>query len=78
MPKLADKQGTKLCVLISVLGTAVAYGVQGALPGVAVFSFSLRGNPKRGRGVAMAKKAAFFGNPERVEGRVPFHFPFRN
>ena len=29
MPRLADTRGVKLCLLISVLGTAVAYGIQG-------------------------------------------------
>ncbi|CAE7576016.1 unnamed protein product [Symbiodinium natans] len=29
MPRLADTKGVKLCLLISVLGTAVAYGLQG-------------------------------------------------
>mmetsp|Transcript_11302 Transcript_11302/g.19783 ORF Transcript_11302/g.19783 Transcript_11302/m.19783 type:complete len:635 (+) Transcript_11302:49-1953(+) len=29
MPRLADTRGVKLCLLISVLGTAVAYGLQG-------------------------------------------------
>ncbi|CAJ1451229.1 unnamed protein product, partial [Effrenium voratum] len=47
MPKLADKQGTKLCVLISVLGTAVAYGVQGnayLLSGCAKETYTLAAN----------------------------------
>ncbi|OLP93901.1 hypothetical protein AK812_SmicGene24134 [Symbiodinium microadriaticum] len=29
MPRLADTKGVKLCILISVFGTAIAYGLQG-------------------------------------------------
>ncbi|CAE7162946.1 unnamed protein product [Symbiodinium pilosum] len=29
MPRLADTRGVKLCILISVFGTAIAYGLQG-------------------------------------------------